>query len=226
MADPSVASLGRAVIFLGPPGAGKGTQARQIAKRFDVPHISTGDMIREHIQRGTPLGQSARPFMDRGELVPDEVVLNMVEELVAQPGFPETFVLDGFPRTFRQAERFDEFLREHGRAEPLVVHFVVDTKQLLRRLTGRRTCSVGGEIYNIYDNPPRVPGQCDVDGGKLIQRPDDNEDVITRRLGTYIARTRLLVDYYRKENALLELDGLAPPAVVTERLIEMLAPAR
>jgi adenylate kinase len=226
MPSPNIESLGRAIIFLGPPGAGKGTQARQIATRFDVPEVSTGDMIREHVQRDTPLGRRAKPFMDEGELVPDDVVLNMVEDLVEQAGFPTVFVLDGFPRTLRQAERFDEFLHEHGRAEPLVVHFVVDTNQLLRRLTGRRTCEVGGEIYNIYDNPPKVAGQCDLDGGKLVQRPDDTEEVIARRLDTYNARTRPLVDHYRKEGALVELDGLAPPAVVTERLLEILAPVR
>jgi adenylate kinase len=225
MADPSEMGLGRTVIFLGPPGAGKGTQARKIAKIYGVPHISTGDMLRDHVGRGTPLGKDVKPYMDAGELVPDDLVLKMVEERTAQPDCNDGLVLDGFPRTLHQAQELDKVLQDTGRGEPLLIHFVVDPGQLLRRLTGRRTCTVGGEIYNIYDRPPKVPGRCDNDGGELMQRPDDREEVITSRLSTYQARTRVLVDYYRSRWGLVELDGMAPPDVVTERLIKVLGPS-
>ncbi len=147
--------LGRALILIGPPGAGKGTQAKMMAKRLGVPHISTGDMFRDLIGRGTPLGEKARPYMDSGELVPDEVVLEMVQERISRDDCANGFILDGFPRTVPQAQKFDEIVRNRQLLEPYVIHFVVDTKLLLRRLTGRRTCSVGGEIYNIYDRPPK-----------------------------------------------------------------------
>jgi adenylate kinase len=215
--------LGRAVIFLGPPGAGKGTQARQIAENYNVPHISTGDMFREHASRGTPLGLRAKAIMERGELVPDDLVLSMVEERISRPDCADGFLLDGFPRTLPQAEKLDEILRRRFKAEPLVVHFVVDQNQLMRRLTGRRTCAIGGEIYNIYDHPPRVPGRCDRDGGELVQRPDDREDVIAERLAAYERQTRPLVDYYRGRGVLKDVDGMATPAAVTKTVLEVLA---
>jgi adenylate kinase len=215
--------LGRAVIFLGPPGAGKGTQARQIAESYGVPHLSTGDMFREHVGRGTPLGLRAKPIMERGELVPDDLVLSMVEERISRPDCAGGFILDGFPRTLRQAEKLDEILRKRFKTQPVVVHFVVDEKQLMRRLTGRRTCAIGGEIYNIYDHPPKVPGRCDRDGGELIQRPDDREAVIAERLAAYERQTRPLVDYYRGRGVLKDLDGMAAPAAVTKDVLELLA---
>lgn len=215
--------LGRAVIFLGPPGAGKGTQARQIAESYGVPHLSTGDMFREHVSRGTQLGLRAKPIMERGELVPDDLVLSMVEERVSRPDCADGFILDGFPRTLPQAEKLDEILRRRFKTDPLVVHFVVDQDQLMRRLTGRRTCKIGGEIYNIYDHPPKVPGRCDHDGGELIQRPDDREEVIGERLAAYERQTRPLVDYYRRRGVLKDLDGMAAPAAVTKNVLELLA---
>jgi adenylate kinase len=215
--------LGRAVIFLGPPGAGKGTQARQIAENYNVPHISTGDMFREHASRGTPLGLRAKAIMERGELVPDDLVLSMVEERISRPDCADGFILDGFPRTLPQAEKLNEILRRRFKAEPLVVHFVVDQNQLMRRLTGRRTCAIGGEIYNIYDHPPRMPGRCDRDGGELVQRPDDREDVIAERLAAYERQTRPLVDYYRGRGVLKDVDGMATPAAVTKNVLEVLA---
>ena len=218
--------LGRALILIGPPGAGKGTQARAIAKLLGVPHISTGDMFRELIGRGSPLGEQARPYMEHGELVPDQIVLGIVEEHIARDDCGNGFILDGFPRTVAQAEKFDEIVRSCHLREPFVMHFVVDKQQLLRRLTGRRTCSVGGEIYNIYDHPPKAPGRCDNDGGELIQRPDDRGEIISGRLATYEARTRVLVDYYRQKGTLVDLDGMAPPAAVTAHLLEALMQAQ
>ena len=215
--------LGRAVIFLGPPGAGKGTQARQIAEAYGVPHLSTGDMFREHVSRGTPLGLRAKPIMERGELVPDDLVLSMVEDRISRPDSAGGFILDGFPRTIPQAEALDEILRKRFKTDPSVVHFVVDKNQLMRRLTGRRTCGIGGEIYNIYDHPPKVPGRCDRDGGELIQRPDDREDVIAGRLAAYERQTRPLVDYYRRQGVLKDVDGMAAPEAVTKNVLELLA---
>ncbi|PYU32183.1 MAG: adenylate kinase [Acidobacteria bacterium] len=215
--------LGRAVIFLGPPGAGKGTQARQIAESYRVPHLSTGDMFREHVGRGTPLGLRAKPIMERGELVPDDLVLSMVEERISRPDCADGFILDGFPRTLPQAEKLDEILRKRFKTQPVVVHFVVDEKQLMRRLTGRRTCAIGGEIYNIYDHPPRVPGRCDRDGGELMQRPDDRDEVIAERLAAYERQTRPLVDYYCGRGVLKDVDGMAAPAAVTKNVLQLLA---
>ncbi len=214
--------LKRAVILLGPPGAGKGTQARELAQQYGVPHLSTGDMFRDHVSRGTELGRRARPIMERGELVPDDIVLGMVEQRVAQPDCAGGFVLDGFPRTLAQAEKLDEILERARLAPPLAVHFVVDSGLLLRRLTGRRTCKVGGEIYNVYDHPPRVPGRCDRDGGELVQRPDDREEVIRERLAAYEECTKPLVEYYRRRGVLADLDGAAPPDSVASALLGIL----
>src|SRR4029077_17352833 len=203
--------LGRAVIFLGPPGAGKGTQARQIAESYGVPHLSTGDMFRDHVSRGTPLGLRAKPLMERGELVPDDLVLSMVEERISRADCGDGFILDGFPRTLPQAEKLDEILRRRFKTAPLVVHFVVDQNQLMRRLTGRRTCAIGGEIYNIYDQPPKVPGRCDRDGGELVQRPDDREEVIAERLAAYDRQTRPRGGFYRGSGELADIDGIGDP---------------
>ncbi len=214
--------LGRAVIFLGPPGAGKGTQAKQIAESYGAPHISTGDMFRDHVRRGTPLGLRAKAIMERGELVPDDLVLSMVEERISREDCRHGFILDGFPRTLPQAQRLEEILGR-CKVQPLVVHFVVDANQLMRRLTGRRTCAIGGEIYNIYDHPPKVPGRCDRDGGNLVQRPDDREEVIAERLAAYQRQTSPLVDYYRGRGVLRDVDGMAAPATVTKDVLEVLA---
>jgi adenylate kinase len=160
--------------------------------------------------------------MDRGELVPDDIVMDMVAERISRPDVSRGFVFDGFPRTLPQAEKLDAILQSRDWGKPVVVHFVVDQAQLMRRLTGRRTCAVGGEIYNIYDHPPRVAGRCDNDGGELIQRADDREQVIAERLAAYEKQTRPLVDYYRRQGVLVDLDGMAPPAAVTERVLEIL----
>jgi adenylate kinase len=214
------------VIFLGPPGAGKGTQAKEVSRRYRVPHLSTGDMFREQVSQGTPLGLRAKPVMERGELVPDEIVLGIVEERISRPDCRNGFVFDGFPRTLPQAERLDGLMREHGFERPLVLHFVVEKQRLFQRLTGRRTCKVGGEIYNIYDCPPRVPDRCDNDGGELFQRPDDREDVIRQRLAAYESQTRPLVEYYRRQGVLEDVNGSAGVEQVTQAVLAILTRER
>ncbi len=222
---PAARGLRRAVILLGPPGAGKGTQAKEVARRYGLPHLSTGDMLRDHVGRGTALGRRARPIMERGELVPDDIVLGMVEERISRPDCANGFVFDGFPRTLPQAEKLDGILRGRDLGQPLVLHFVVDAGRLRQRLTGRRTCSVGGEIYNIYDRPPKVAGRCDNDGGELLQRPDDRDEVIAERLAAYERQTRPLVDYYRGLGVLRDVNGSGEVSAVARAVLEILTRA-
>jgi adenylate kinase len=202
-----VGKLDRAVIFLGPPGSGKGTQAKELAKQYGVPHLSTGDMLREHVSKGTPLGLRAKPIMERGELVPDSLVLKMVADRIERPDCEHGFVFDGFPRTVAQAKYLGEMLRRQGFKQPFVIHMVIPTSVLMKRLTGRRICKQGGEIYNIYDRSPKVEGICDNDGGELIHRPDDREEVVAPRLNAYEKLTAPLVQYYRRLGSLHDVDA-------------------
>lgn len=213
--------LNRALIFLGPPGAGKGTQSKRTAQRYGVPHLSTGDMFRDAISRGTPLGQIVRPIMERGDLVPDDLVMKMVEERLSQPDSAKGFVFDGFPRTLPQAEQLDRILERKGFGKPIVVDFRVEDDELFRRLSGRWTCSVGGEIYNVYDAPPRSPGVCDADGGVLVQRPDDRPDVVKERLAAYERQTKPLADYYRRKGLLDTVNAAANVEDVSRALGEI-----
>ena len=221
-AGSTVAALRRAVIFLGPPGAGKGTQAKRVAQLYGVPHLSTGDMLREHVSRGTELGLQAKPIMERGELVPDDIVLGMVEERISRADCANGFVFDGFPRTLPQAEALDRILERRNFGRPLVIHLAVDYDELFRRLTGRRTCSVGGEIYNIYDHPPKMPDRCDNDGGELVQRPDDRPDVIRERLSAYERQTKPLIEYYRRQGVLVDVNGSAALDEVNRAVLAVL----
>ncbi len=215
----------QALIFLGAPGAGKGTQAREVSKHFSIPQISTGDMLREAVRKGTPLGLAAKVKMESGELVPDDMVCGIVEERTDQPDCRNGFILDGFPRTIAQAECVGCTLAAKGRGSPLVIDIKVDEDLLLKRLTGRRTCSLCGEIYNIYFNPPRVEGVCDNDGGKLLQRADDSEETIRQRLVAYEQQTSPLIEYYREKDLLHEVDGDRKPEVIAQELIEFLGKA-
>jgi adenylate kinase len=164
-------------------------------------------MLREHVSKGTPLGKAAKPIMERGDLVPDSLVLQMVRERIERPDCAHGFVFDGFPRTVAQAKYLGELLRHHGFKRPFVIHLAIDTSTLLRRLTGRRTCKVGGEIYNIYERPPKVEGICDADRGELVQRPDDREEVIGPRLQAYEKQTAPLVAYYGRLGLLHVIDA-------------------
>jgi adenylate kinase len=222
----SVESLDRAVIFLGPPGAGKGTQAKELAKKCGVPHLSTGDMLRENIANGTPLGEKAKPVMARGEFVPDSLVLKMVADRIEQPDCWHGFVFDGFPRTVAQAQYLQVLLAQHGYKPAVVVHFVIDPGLLLRRITGRRMCKVGGEIYNIYERAPKVDGLCDNDGGELEQRPDDREEIVAPRLQAYERQTAPLVAYYKRLGRLHSVDASRSVAEVTREVLEVVCKAR
>jgi adenylate kinase len=214
-----------ALILLGPPGAGKGTQAKLIARRLGVPHVSTGDMFRDAVSRDTPTGHLAKPIMERGELVPDPIVLKMVEERLAQPDTAKGFVFDGFPRTLPQSEQLDGILAKLGFGKPIVVDIRVDPEKLIRRLSGRWTCSVGGEIYNLFDRPPKVPGVCDRDGGKLTQRADDAPEVVKARLVAYDRQTKPVSDYYRQHGVLVTVDGEAGIDEVSERVEQIVESA-
>jgi len=218
--------LDRAVIFLGPPGAGKGTQAKELAFRFSAPHLSTGDMLREHVAQGTSLGQRAQPIMSRGELVPDSIVLRMVADRIDRRDCSHGFVFDGFPRTVTQAQWLGELLKQHGFKPPLVVHLAIDPGMLLRRITGRRMCKVGGEIYNVYERPPKVEGRCDNDGGELEQRPDDREEIVGPRLAAYQKQTAPLAAYYRRLGRLRDIDAARSVDEVGKSILDFVNEAR
>lgn len=212
----------RAVIFLGAPGAGKGTQAKELARVLSVPHLSTGDMLREHVARGTELGQMAKPIMERGELVPDEIVLGMVEERIARPDCQRGFIFDGFPRTLAQAEALERIMAQRGFGDAAVLHMVVGDAQLLRRMTGRRTCKKCGAIYHVDERPPKQPGRCDLDGGELEQRADDRAEVIGPRLAAYHRQTQPLVDYYRGKGLLVDVAGAGRAEAISRHVLELL----
>jgi adenylate kinase len=215
----------RALIFLGAPGAGKGTQAREVAKEFSIPQISTGDILRDAVKRGTPLGLAAKVKMEAGQLVPDEVVCGIVEERISEPDCAAGFILDGFPRTLPQAEFVDQMLVAKGRGSPLVINIRVDQEVLMKRLTGRRTCSVCGEIYNVHFGPPKVEGVCDKNGGKLLHRADDNEETIRQRVVAYENQTSPLIDYYRQKNLLHDVEGNRDPEPIAKELCQFLKDA-
>jgi adenylate kinase len=218
--------LGRAVILLGPPGAGKGTQAQRIAQRYRLPHLSTGDMFRDNISRDTELGRKAKPLMERGELVPDEIVLGLVADRISQPDCAKGFVFDGFPRTLQQADDLERICRQYQLGCTIVLHMVVNPDLLMRRLTGRRICKAGGHIYNIYERPPEREGLCDLDGSELIHRPDDSEGVIGERLAAYDRQTQPLVEYYNLRGLLSPIDAMADADTVTGSIVTILDGAK
>ena len=206
------------VIFLGPPGAGKGTQAQALAREWGVPHVATGDMLREAVAAKTPLGLEAKRHMDSGGLVPDEVVIGLVGERLAQPDAKAGVVLDGFPRTVAQAEALDALFARTGLSLDRVVYFNVSRDELLRRLTGRRVCRACGRTYHLVSAPPKVADKCDACGGELYQRVDDSEATVATRLDVYRKQTSPLLDYYRGRNLLAEVAGEGSVAEVAEAI--------
>jgi adenylate kinase len=195
------------LVFLGAPGAGKGTQAKKLVEKYGIPQISTGDLLRAAVAQGTPLGKEAKAYMDKGELVPDSVVLGMVKERLAQDDCKKGFILDGFPRNVAQAEALDKMLAEMNIPLDLALNLDVPFDDLMKRLTGRRTCKSCGQMYNIYFSPPKVDGKCDKCGGELFQRDDDKEETIRKRLEVYRAQTEPLIDYYSKKGILKTVSG-------------------
>jgi adenylate kinase len=196
------------LILLGPPGAGKGTQAANIVNKYNLPHISTGDIFRANIKQGTELGKRAKEFMDRGELVPDSLVVELVEDRLSKDDTQVGFMLDGFPRTIYQAEALDEVLESMGASLNYVVNIVVDPSVLVERAVGRRICRDCGATYHITFNPSKEEGVCDKCSGELYQRSDDNEETVSNRISVYTNETAPLVNYYEKSGKLVTIDGL------------------
>jgi adenylate kinase len=214
------------IVFLGPPGAGKGTQAKILAEKLGLPHISTGDIFRENIAQQTELGRLAKQYMDRGDLVPDDVTIGMIRERLQRPDCAEGAILDGFPRTRAQANALEQLLQEFNASVTLVPFIQVDDETLVERLSGRRTCRAAGHIFHVKFNPPAKPGVCDYDGSELYQREDDQADTVRHRIRVYREKTAELVKYYRDKGVLVDVDGTQPIEEVTRRLLTALNKVR
>jgi adenylate kinase len=210
------------LILLGPPGAGKGTQAKMLTEQFTIPQISTGDILRAAVKDGTPMGLKAKEFMDAGGLVPDEVVVGIVRDRLQEADCVNGFVLDGFPRTVPQADALQASLAEMGKELDRVISLDVDTEALVERLTGRRTCKECGRGYHVTFDPSSEMNKCDACGGELFQRDDDQEETIRKRLQVYADQTSPLINYYRDAGVLLELDGMQPISQVQEKMMSLL----
>ncbi|MEV2907292.1 adenylate kinase [Paenibacillus larvae] len=210
------------IIFMGPPGAGKGTQAEKIVSDFQIPHISTGDAFRLAMSQGTPLGIKAKGYVDKGLLVPDEITNGIVKERLEQPDCAKGFLLDGYPRTIAQADALDEMLKSQSRQIDHVMNLTVDRELLLARLTGRRICKSCGATYHVLFNPPQHEGICDKCGGELYQRSDDTEEKVGTRLDEYTNKTAPLLDYYRQKGILREVNGEQDITAVTSEISSIL----
>jgi len=205
------------LVFLGPPGIGKGTYASAISKMYGIPHISTGDIFREEIKRGTELGRRIKEYVERGELVPDEIVIEVVRERLSREDCKKGFILDGFPRTLRQAQALDEMA-----TLDLALNFVAPDEVIIERLSGRRICRRCGAIYHVKFMPPKVEGVCDICGGELYQREDDKPEVIKRRLELYRRQFKPILDFYRAKGILVDVDASEQADVVIPRIVEVL----
>jgi len=210
------------LIMLGPPGAGKGTQAKMLAEKLSVPHISTGDIFRDAIKKGTEMGKKAKVYLDSGDLVPDEIVVLIVRERLAKPDCEKGFILDGFPRTVPQAESLDKILDEMKTPLDAVIEIKVDSEELIKRLENRRMCPECGKIYHLIFSPPKNDELCDQCNVKLIHRKDDTREVILNRIDVYHKKTDPLTGYYKKASILKEIDGKQPIEKVLDSIIESL----
>lgn len=210
------------IIMLGAPGAGKGTQALKIAEKYNIPHISTGDIFRMNIKEGTELGKKAKSFMDQGLLVPDELVVDLVVDRLAQPDAKNGYVLDGFPRTIPQAEALDKALAEKGEAVDYAIDVDVPDENIINRMSGRRACTACGGTYHIKYAPTKVEDVCDACGGTLVLRDDDKPETVKKRLEVYHEQTQPLIDYYSKKNVLKTVDGTQDVAEVFAAIVKIL----
>ncbi len=208
------------IVLLGPPGAGKGTQAEIISQKLSIPHISSGDLFRENLKNDTELGKQAQVFMDSGKLVPDEITISMVADRLSRQDCKLGALLDGFPRTPFQARELDKILKANGNTISCVPYIMVSDRDLLERLTGRWTCKAAGHIYHEKFNPPKNPDFCDIDGSPLYQRDDDKKETIEKRLAVFHDQTAPLIEYYREKNLLVEVDGTQPIEKVSEALLK------
>ena len=210
------------IVLLGPPGAGKGTQAKSISNRYSIPHISTGDIFRKNISENTPLGIKAKSYMDNGQLVPDEVTINMVKDRLQQDDCKNGYLLDGFPRTVHQAEALDNFLTEREESIDTALLIEVPKEFILERMTGRRVCPSCGASYHIKFNPPTNDGKCDLCGSDVIQRKDDTEETVKERLDVYENQTQPLIDFYKNKKQLSVVDGTQAINEVFESICQIL----
>ena len=207
-------------VLLGPPGAGKGTQAVRLVEKYEIPHISTGDIFRKNIKEGTELGKKAQEYMNAGALVPDELVVDLVKDRLQQDDCKNGFLLDGFPRTIFQAEKLDEFLSESNLKMDIVINLKVEKEALIKRLTGRRVCKDCGASYHIVNIPPKKEGVCDICGGELIQRKDDNIETVENRINVYEEQTAPLIGYYKDAGSLVDFDGEASLDEVFDAIVQ------
>jgi adenylate kinase len=210
------------MIFVGPPGAGKGSQAKIISQKLGIPHISTGDMFRAYIKGNTPLGNKAKSYTDQGLLVPDDVTNAMVKDRLSQSDVLKGFILDGYPRTPDQAVFLDNLLKEENTQMDVVLNITSSDDVIIKRITGRRTCPVCGTIYHIENYPPKVAGVCDKDGATLTQRKDDSKETIEKRLSVYYEETFPLIKYYQDQGLLVDVDGNRALDVITKDVLEIL----
>lgn len=210
------------LIFIGPPGSGKGTQAKRLASRLTVPHISTGDILREAVADGTELGQQAAPIMAAGALVPDDLMIGIIRERLTKADARKGFILDGFPRTLVQAEKLETLVSGNGKSDLRVIQLLVPNEAIVRRLALRRTCSQCGAIYHLENHPPTTDSVCDRCGAEVIARPDDSEEAVRTRLETFYRQTAPVADYYKTKSVLRMVDGVGPVDEVFERIEESL----
>jgi adenylate kinase len=214
------------LILLGPPGAGKGTQAARLTEDFHLPYIATGDMLRGAVKDGTPLGKQAKEYMDRGDLVPDDVIIRMILDCMESPDCADGLLLDGYPRNVEQAEALEKAMKGKGRGVTATILIDVPDEEVVKRISGRRLCQKSGHVYNVFSDPPKHDDVCDQDGSRLVQREDDAEDVVRKRLSVYHEQTAPLISYYETRGVLKRFDGLRSPTEVHDHIRATIATLR